>query len=69
CHSVYKQKTHLELKQISLEYWGNPQLIARNKGWLLHVEKPVLLMVQSWFAKDDLKLFFELLKGNRDVDE
>ncbi|EMZ5843796.1 hypothetical protein ABEH45_003594 [Yersinia enterocolitica] len=68
-HSVYKQKTHLELKQIALEYWGNPQLIARNKGWLLHVEKPVLLMVQSWFAKDDLKLFFELLKGNRDVDE
>lgn len=69
CHSVYKHKTHFELKQIALEYWGNPQLIARNKGWLLHVEKPVLLMVQSWFAKDDLKLFFELLKGNRDVDE
>lgn len=22
CHSVYKQKTHLELKQIALEYWG-----------------------------------------------
>ena len=69
CHSVYKHKTQFELKQIALEYWGNPQLIARNKGWLLHVEKPVLLMVQSWFAKDDLKLFFELLKGNRDVDE
>ena len=69
CHSVYKHKTHFELKQIALEYWGNPQLISRNKGWLLHVEKPVLLMVQSWFAKDDLKLFFELLKGNRDVDE
>ena len=68
CNSALKNQTHLELKQVALEYWGNPQLTSRNKGWEIHVDKPVLLMVQGWFAKDDLKLFFELLKGNRDVD-
>lgn len=66
--SAFKHQTHFELKQLALEYWGNPQLTSRNKSWQVHVENPVLLMVQGWFAKDDLKLFFELLKGNRDVD-
>ncbi len=67
--SAFKHRTHLELKQLALEYWGNPQLTSRNKGWRVHVDEAVLLMVQGWFAKDDLKLFFELLKGNRDVDQ
>lgn len=67
--SIFKHRTHLELKLLALEYWGNPQLTSRNKGWQVHVDNAVLLMVQGWFAKDDLKLFFELLKGNRDVDQ
>jgi hypothetical protein len=69
CQSIFKHRTHLELKLLALEYWGNPQLTSRNKGWQVHVDNAVLLMVQGWFAKDDLKLFFELLKGNRDVDQ
>lgn len=66
--SIFKHRTHLELKLLALEYWGNPQLTSRNKSWQVHVNNEVLLMVQGWFAKDDLKLFFELLKGNRKVD-
>ncbi|MBF3375292.1 hypothetical protein ISU80_17720, partial [Leptospira borgpetersenii serovar Arborea] len=37
--------------------------------WYQYVSEPVAGMVRSWLAKQDLMHFFELLRGNGDVDQ
>lgn len=58
---------HLKLQ--SYERWGSPQLKTKQVRWLQYVQQPVLDMVCAWFAEEDLKDFFNLLKGDAEVDE
>lgn len=68
-HSTYRDQAHSALKQAALEYWDNPQLKSQQNKWLQYVSEPVAAMVRGWLAKQDLMHFFELLRGNGDVDQ
>ncbi|EQA4287081.1 type I Zorya anti-phage system protein ZorC [Cronobacter dublinensis] len=68
-HSTYRDQAHSDLKQAALEYWDNPQLKSQQNKWHQYVSEPVAAMVRGWLAKQDLIHFFELLRGNGDVDQ
>lgn len=68
-HSTYRDQAHSALKQAALEYWDNPQLKSQQNKWHQYVPEPVAAMVRGWLAKQDLMHFFELLRGNGDVDQ
>ncbi|MBB6055360.1 type I Zorya anti-phage system protein ZorC [Tolumonas osonensis] len=68
-HASFRQNPSTLLKQSALERWGSPQLRSSQNGWLQHVDEQVCLMVRAWFAKEDLQHFFQLLKGDRGVDQ
>ncbi|MBA0217825.1 hypothetical protein H4F33_17450 [Pectobacterium brasiliense] len=68
-HSIYRDQAHSALKQAALEYWDNPQLKSQQNKWHQYVAEPVAAMVRGWLAKQDLTHFFELLRGNGDVDQ
>ncbi|MCU6667811.1 EH signature domain-containing protein [Enterobacteriaceae bacterium H4N4] len=68
-HSIYRDQVHSALKQAALEYWDNPQLKSQQNKWHQYVSEPVAAMVRGWLAKQDLMHFFELLRGNGDVDQ
>lgn len=68
-HSIYRDQAHSALKQAALEYWDNPQLKSQQNKWHQYVSEPVASMVRGWLAKQDLTHFFELLRGNGDVDQ
>ncbi|MHA0864905.1 type I Zorya anti-phage system protein ZorC [Enterobacter wuhouensis] len=68
-HSTYRDQAHSALKQAALEYWDNPQLKSQKNKWHQYVSEPVAAMVRGWLAKQDLMHFFELLRGNGDVDQ
>lgn len=68
-HSTYRDQAHTALKQAALEYWDNPQLKSQQNKWHQYVSQPVAAMVRGWLAKQDLMHFFELLRGNGDVDQ
>ncbi|MCW2481186.1 type I Zorya anti-phage system protein ZorC [Candidatus Symbiopectobacterium sp. NZEC135] len=68
-HSIYRDQAHSALKQAALEYWDNPQLKSQQNKWHRYVAEPVAAMVRGWLAKQDLTHFFELLRGNGDVDQ
>ncbi|VXD07332.1 conserved hypothetical protein [Enterobacterales bacterium 8AC] len=68
-HSTYREQAHSALKQGALEYWDNPQLKSQQNKWHQYVSEPVAAMVRGWLAKQDLTHFFELLRGNGDVDQ
>lgn len=72
--SSYRSIPHPELKQMALDSWGSPQLRSKQNLWLNHLKDPntsekICGMVRSWLAKEDLTHFFQLLKGNGDVDQ
>lgn len=68
-HSRYREQSSALLKQAALEHWGSPQMRSKQNAWLQHVEQPVCAMVVAWFAKEDLEHFFNLLKGEAEVDQ
>ncbi|MBL5966439.1 hypothetical protein I7V30_14365 [Lelliottia amnigena] len=68
-HSTYRDQAHTALKLAALEYWDNPQLKSQQNKWHQYVSEPVAAMVRGWLAKQDLMHFFELLRGNGDVDQ
>lgn len=68
-HSGYRDQSHPALKQAALEYWDNPQLKSQQNKWHQYVSESVAAMVRGWLAKQDLTHFFELLRGNGDVDQ
>ncbi|MCI4185943.1 EH signature domain-containing protein [Dickeya dianthicola] len=72
--SSFRNIPHPQLKQMTLESWGSPQLRSKQNLWLTHLKDPdtsekICSMVRSWLAKEDLTHFFQLLKGNGDVDQ
>nr|WP_318382400.1 type I Zorya anti-phage system protein ZorC [uncultured Enterobacter sp.] len=68
-HSPFSAQPHGELKQAALEYWDSPQLKSQKNKWHQYVDESVASMVRSWLATQDLTHFFELLRGNGDVDQ
>ena len=68
-HADYRDQAHSALKLAALEYWDNPQLKSQQNKWHQYVTEPVVAMVRGWLAKQDLMHFFELLRGNGDVDQ
>lgn len=68
-HSTYRDQAHSALKQAAIEYWDNPQLKSQQNKWHQYVSEPVAAMVRGWLAKQDLMHFFDLLRGNGDVDQ
>ncbi|CAI1082711.1 Uncharacterised protein [Serratia fonticola] len=68
-YSAYRDQAHSALKQAALEFWDNPQLKSQQNKWHQYVSEPVAAMVRGWLAKQDLTHFFELLRGNGDVDQ
>lgn len=67
--AAYREKPSSLLKQIALDNWGSPQIRSRQNSWLQYVKKDVCAMVVAWFAKEDLEHFFNLLKGDSEVDQ
>jgi len=67
--AAYREKPSSLLKQVALDNWGSPQIRSRQNSWLQYVEKDVCAMVVAWFAKEDLEHFFNLLKGDAEVDQ
>lgn len=67
--AAYREKPSSLLKQAALDNWGSPQMRSRQNSWLQYVEKDVCAMVVAWFAKEDLEHFFNLLKGDAEVDQ
>lgn len=67
--AAYREKPSSLLKQVALDNWGSPQIRSRQNSWLQYVEKNVCAMVVAWFAKEDLEHFFNLLKGDSEVDQ
>lgn len=67
--ATYREKPSSLLKQVALDNWGSPQIRSKQNSWLQYVEKDVCAMVVAWFAKEDLEHFFNLLKGDSEVDQ
>ncbi|MEG1627064.1 type I Zorya anti-phage system protein ZorC [Pseudomonas sp.] len=67
--AAYREKPSSLLKQVALDNWGSPQIRSRQNSWLQYVQKDVCAMVVAWFAKEDLEHFFNLLKGDAEVDQ
>lgn len=67
--AAYREKPSSLLKQLALDNWGSPQIRSRQNSWLRYVAEDVCAMVVAWFAKEDLEHFFNLLKGDDDVDQ
>lgn len=67
--AAYREKPSSLLKQLALDTWGSPQIRSRQNSWLQYVEKDVCAMVVAWFAKEDLEHFFNLLRGDSEVDQ
>ncbi|WP_236303722.1 type I Zorya anti-phage system protein ZorC, partial [Pseudomonas lurida] len=67
--AAYREKPSSLLKHVALDNWGSPQIRSRQNSWLQYVEKDVCAMVVAWFAKEDLEHFFNLLKGEAEVDQ
>ncbi|PWY45282.1 type I Zorya anti-phage system protein ZorC [Pseudomonas sp. RW405] len=67
--AAYREKPSSLLKQLALDNWGSPQIRSRQNSWLQYVDKDVCVMVVAWFAKEDLEHFFNLLKGEAEVDQ
>jgi hypothetical protein len=67
--AAFREKPSSLLKQVALDSWGSPQIRSRQNSWLQYVEKDVCAMVVAWFAKEDLEHFFNLLKGDSEVDQ
>lgn len=67
--ATYREKPSSLLKQVALDNWGSPQIRSKQNSWLQYVEKDVCAMVVAWFAKEDLEHFFNLLKGEAEVDQ
>lgn len=67
--ATYRERPSSLLKQVALDNWGSPQIRSRQNSWLQYVEKDVCAMVVAWFAKEDLEHFFNLLKGDAEVDQ
>ncbi|WP_065760950.1 type I Zorya anti-phage system protein ZorC [Pseudomonas defluvii] len=67
--AAYREKPSSLLKQLALDNWGSPQIRSRQNSWLQYVDKDVCAMVVAWFAKEDLEHFFNLLKGDSEVDQ
>jgi len=67
--AAFREKPSSLLKQVALDAWGSPQIRSRQNSWLQYVEKDVCAMVVAWFAKEDLEHFFNLLKGEAEVDQ
>ena len=67
--AAYREKPSSLLKQVALDNWGSPQIRSRQNSWLQYIEKDVCAMVVAWFAKEDLEHFFNLLKGDAEVDQ
>lgn len=67
--AAYREKPSSLLKQVALDNWGSPQIRSKQNSWLQYVEKDVCAMVVAWFAKEDLEHFFNLLKGEAEVDQ
>lgn len=65
----YRETPSSLLKQVALDAWGSPQIRSKQNSWLQYVEKHVCAMVVAWFAKEDLEHFFNLLKGDAEVDQ
>lgn len=55
------------LLQISLQYWGSPQL-ERNQLWT-QVSTATKQMVCGWLAQEDLEDFYRLCKDDKEVDD
>jgi len=68
-HAQYREQSCALLMQTALECWGNPQLRSKQNSWLQYVTQPVCAMVVAWFAKADLQHFFQLLQGDKTVDQ
>jgi hypothetical protein len=67
--SRYREQSSTLLKDAALINWGSPQMRSKQNAWLQYVTQPVCAMVVAWFAKDDLEHFFNLLKGEAEVDQ
>jgi hypothetical protein len=67
--SGYREQSSALLKQAALDNWGSPQMRSKQNAWLQYVEPSVCAMVVAWFAKEDLEHFFNLLKGEAEVDQ
>ncbi|NNB42109.1 type I Zorya anti-phage system protein ZorC [Pseudomonas chlororaphis] len=65
----YREKPSSLLKQVALDNWGSPQIRSKQNSWLQYVDENVCAMVVAWFAKEDLEHFFNLLKGEAEVDQ
>lgn len=65
----YREQPSSLLKQAALDNWGSPQMRSRQNRWSQHVEPNVCAMVVAWFAREDLEHFFNLLKGDSEVDQ
>ncbi len=67
--AAYRERPSSLLKQAALDNWGSPQMRSQQNRWLQYVNPDVCAMVVAWFAKEDLEHFFNLLKGNAEVDQ
>lgn len=65
----YRERPSALLKQAALDNWGSPQMRSKQNRWSKYVEQNVCAMVVAWFAKEDLEHFFNLLKGDSEVDQ
>lgn len=67
--AAYRERPSSLLKQAALDNWGSPQMRSQQNRWLQYVQPDVCAMVVAWFAKEDLEHFFNLLKGDSEVDQ
>lgn len=67
--ATYRERPSALLKQAALDNWESPQMRSKQNRWLKYVQPEVCAMVVAWFAKEDLEHFFNLLKGDSEVDQ
>lgn len=65
--SRFHDTSHAALKLLAMDAWGSPQLRSGAGKWHLLVPEDVCAMVKRWFAKEDLELFFGLIKDEPNV--
>ena len=64
CNTRYAGEVNEYLKSKAIEFWGYPQIASSRDHWLYNVSEITLKRVLNWVARDDLKIFFQLLRDS-----
>ena len=63
--SSRRLQPHIPLKEFAIETWGLPGIGLGKSRWNTYASEETRKMVGSWIARENLRIFFEVIAGTR----